>query len=1252
MSSQKILNKTKYNKDNIMNNTSKIIEYVYSENFFEILIKEKSSFLNNIENQVLEMLKFQYNDNETKYQKELAIFEKNKESIKSRYELDYSLLNEEYNKYKQSPNNVTYLTRLRKHCLNSEQIPMHKCTTITEKYGKFIYVNYSNNNNNNDSNRISIKNKYKFKYKLNSKNYSYVICSECLYCYMTSLVKVYCSFCNCEYYSSKLEENENENILPATWKDYHCKPIIVNEMMKCVKCENILHINLITKKLVCLNKKCNFSSNPQSIVWKCKICKKDFRSSAKVFNPLEIKVLQKEVWKSLIYKKLALPQKLFCCFEKEKKENIKYFHDKKCKGELYKGEMNGKEIVICGKCHAVNFYEKFIWTCPICQTRYYYHGKKHKNENNLILKCSSRAKDRNASVQKYITRKKTSKEKVFIEFENDKNSIKVSTSNKIGKIPGHRHNFSTNIRIFTQENEENNDENKGIIYGNNLTIPSEELNSIEINKNNQTSKKDDIYIQKSLYVNYNIPKPKFLKKNKKARYQTLFDILEEREKYKVMNESKDENINNNNNNNNSNCNLTNSKNKMAEYFSKKRLKLLKQSKPQTSMKKEKNNLIHKYFISKEKINNITNNIMTKNLLRDNGELNNIINISDSEEKKVINLKENILNNNININNIQEYEYGPIKKRLQKKFSGDLKNFSLRFIEGLSDSKLYDLRIINGKDKLYSKKYKDDQSIIVSDIDTNEKYGQIIKNESSNKNKNLKSKKSIDTKKKYLKESNNTFKNEKNKLKKKYSENNLKVFGEYAKKEEENSPRKFLQPHDNDFKVKDNNDDKFNKEVKEKEVKAKEVEEEEEIKEEEIKEEVKEEEIKEEEVKVKEVKEKEVKEENKNGNEIENNNDCKNEEKKSEKDLFNSSREKRSQLFKKIFLNKIKQKRLNKNKLQQKIKNNNKIINNDNNDNNDNIVDNKNNKNEMEISPFGDIAINIVTKEDFIKISKECKIPTFDENDITYIKQIGKGSYGVIYLVEDKNSKEQYALKSILCQDKEQILKHKKEFELCYSLTHPNFIKIYKVLFKYMDSTTYILYVLMEKAETDWNTEIESRVKSQNFYSEIELIQILKELVSVLCYFQKNNIAHRDVKPQNILICSDNKYKLTDLGEAKKVVDVSELSTLKGTQLFMSPSLYLVLKYDGKDTKVKHNPFRSDVFSLGFCLLYAMSLDLKMINLLREETAMVDILSIIKRFGIENKYSQKFLDIIYKMVETDENKRIDFIDLENELNKNF
>ena len=38
------------------------------------------------------------------------------------------------------------------------------------------------------------------------------------------------------------------------------------------------------------------------------MCKKEFRSSVKVFNPLEIKILQNEVWKCLIYKNTALPK--------------------------------------------------------------------------------------------------------------------------------------------------------------------------------------------------------------------------------------------------------------------------------------------------------------------------------------------------------------------------------------------------------------------------------------------------------------------------------------------------------------------------------------------------------------------------------------------------------------------------------------------------------------------------------------------------------------------------------------------------------------------------------------------------------------------------------------------------------------------------------------------------------------------------------------------------------------------------------
>jgi hypothetical protein len=362
--------------------------------------------------------------------------------------------------------------------------------------------------------------------------------------------------------------------------------------------------------------------------------------------------------------------------------------------------------------------------------------------------------------------------------------------------------------------------------------------------------------------------------------------------------------------------------------------------------------------------------------------------------------------------------------------------------------------------------------------------------------------------------------------------------------------------------------------------------------------------------------------------------------------YKSSRIEQNQFFKKIYLNRMK----NNSNLIEHNKDNN-IIKEESNSNIDNLENIENEKNEIGICPFGGLGETIVSKEEFMKIAKECKIPSFEENSITYIKSIGQGSFGVIYLVEEKNNRKQYALKRVLCNDIEQILKHKNEFELSFSLNHPNLIKIYNILFKYLDMTTYLLFVLMEKAETDWNSEIIQRKKENYYYTEDELINIMKQLVNVLVYFQKNNIAHRDIKPQNILIFDGNIYKISDLGEAKNTNNINRVATLKGNQFFMSPSLFFSLKNNGNQ-KVRHNIFKSDVFSLGYCFLYAMSLDLKIIKSIREKTSMNDIISIIKKFGLEDKYSNEFINVIYKMIQIDENKRYDFIELSQDINKIF
>ena len=109
-------------------------------------------------------------------------------------------------------------------------------------------------------------------------------------------------------------------------------------------------------------------------------------------------------------------------------------------------------------------------------------------------------------------------------------------------------------------------------------------------------------------------------------------------------------------------------------------------------------------------------------------------------------------------------------------------------------------------------------------------------------------------------------------------------------------------------------------------------------------------------------------------------------------------------------------------------------------------------------------------------------------------------------------------------------------------------------------------------------------------------------------------------------------------------------TLRGSELYMSPSLYERHKFNRKGAF--HNAFKSDVFSLGFSTLYAMQLNLKIIENIRELNNMKIIINSIYKDMGKKVYSDKLMKIIFKMIEIDENKRYDFIELEKELKNNF
>ena len=77
------------------------------------------------------------------------------------------------------------------------------------------------------------------------------------------------------------------------------------------------------------------------------------------------------------------PKKLPCGCTKDL-SNLTFYHKEECKGVLLKGTLMDKGIIVCSKCHAINFYDRFIWTCPECGKRFRDKIKINNNVNKKI----------------------------------------------------------------------------------------------------------------------------------------------------------------------------------------------------------------------------------------------------------------------------------------------------------------------------------------------------------------------------------------------------------------------------------------------------------------------------------------------------------------------------------------------------------------------------------------------------------------------------------------------------------------------------------------------------------------------------------------------------------------------------------------------------------------------------------------------------------------------------------------------------
>ena len=304
-----------------------------------------------------------------------------------------------------------------------------------------------------------------------------------------------------------------------------------------------------------------------------------------------------------------------------------------------------------------------------------------------------------------------------------------------------------------------------------------------------------------------------------------------------------------------------------------------------------------------------------------------------------------------------------------------------------------------------------------------------------------------------------------------------------------------------------------------------------------------------------------------------------------------------------------------------------------------------NQNQNTIS-VPNIITNVITSPNSFLIPSE----KLNLNEFELLGEIGKGSFGKIYKVRWKVNQKLFALKNELVDDMEGINtrlsrgKAMRDFVQSTGCTGVVNIYGYHLI---RQGNEYHYFELMDLCDTDFEKQIKMRANYLSYFTEAELNNIMKQLISTLSFLQKRHITHRDIKPQNILI-ANGQYKLCDFGDIRVMQrDGLVVQRIRGSELYMSPILFNALR-QGVQT-IQHNTYKSDVFSLGMCLFYAACLSFNGPVEIREVVNMKIKQQILNKY-LGTRYSQNFIKFLYLMLLTNEIDRPDFVLLEDAMLK--
>ncbi|XP_063132917.1 sperm motility kinase X-like [Rattus norvegicus] len=191
-------------------------------------------------------------------------------------------------------------------------------------------------------------------------------------------------------------------------------------------------------------------------------------------------------------------------------------------------------------------------------------------------------------------------------------------------------------------------------------------------------------------------------------------------------------------------------------------------------------------------------------------------------------------------------------------------------------------------------------------------------------------------------------------------------------------------------------------------------------------------------------------------------------------------------------------------------------------------------------------------------------------DYKIIRTLGRGRFSVVKMAYHVPTLTCVAIKVLKNTEKCSSVMS-REVDILKSLGHPHIIKVVEVV-----QTREATHLVMEHASQG---DLLDRIRECGYLKSWEARRMFRQILEAVQFCHDNNIVHRDIKANNILIDGRSNAKLCDFGLAAKTLPGQKLIDFCGTLPYCAPEFFEAEEYEGR-------PF--DVWSVGVLLFFMVT----------------------------------------------------------------